>query len=388
MKETKEYLIPDYYPEFRCKMGACRAACCQGWPISISMANYYRLLGIECRKELRDRLDCALQLVDHPTKEEYARFNPRWDGNCPLRMEDGRCWLHAELGEGYLPDVCRLYPRGIRADADREASCSGSCEGVLELLMHHPEPLMFSRRLMTVEVPDPWKRYTFFETLGKEQEIRLMLIRAMQDRSLSLPDRLMRLGEILRQLDGALKEKDVSLVDRLIAGKYPAVPDFPKMAEADALAYGLEIAEGLLAQLDERSDSIRECGTAALAYFTTGDPMENYRTAKLHMEAGCPGWESFFENALVNHMFFARFPFQDRPDSLHREFIALCVIYSLMRFLGLGWMADKDREEDFIDVCAAAFRLIDHADFDRYAARELIRLGCVTPTKIYAFIGL
>lgn len=388
MKETKEYLIPDYYTEFRCKMGDCRAACCQGWPVSVSMSNYYRLLGISCRKELRDRLDCALQMVDHPTNEEYARFNPRWDGNCPMRMENGLCSLHAELGEEHLPDVCRLYPRGIRADADREASCSCSCERVLELLIHHPEPLTFSRRIMTVEVPEPWKRYTFFETLGKEQKIRLMLIRAVQDRALSLPDRLMRLGEILRLLDTALKVKDVSSVDSLIAGEYPDIPCFDRMAETDALAYGLDIAEKLLSRLDERSNSIRECGIAALNYFLDGDSMTNYLTAKDHFESEFPEWESFFENVLVNHMFFYRFPFQDRPDSMHWEFTALCAVYALMRFLGLGWMADKEREEDFIDVCAAAFRLIDHADFDRYSARELVNLGCTTQKKLYAFIKL
>ena len=47
MKETQKYLVPDYFPEFSCKMGACRAACCVGWPVSITMDDYFRLLGME-----------------------------------------------------------------------------------------------------------------------------------------------------------------------------------------------------------------------------------------------------------------------------------------------------------------------------------------------------
>ena len=128
------YLVPDYYPAFSCKMGACRAACCEGWPITVSMENYFRLLGVGCSKSLRDRLDVGLRMVDRPTPECYARFNPQYDGNCPLRMEDGRCAIHAELGEDTLPDICRLYPRGIRLDQDCECSCANSCEAVLELL--------------------------------------------------------------------------------------------------------------------------------------------------------------------------------------------------------------------------------------------------------------
>ena len=33
---THEYLVPDYVPDFACKMGACRSACCEGWPISFT----------------------------------------------------------------------------------------------------------------------------------------------------------------------------------------------------------------------------------------------------------------------------------------------------------------------------------------------------------------
>lgn len=63
---------------------------------------------------------------------------------------------------------------------------------------------------------------------------------------------------------------------------------------------------------------------------------------------------------LVNHMFFARFPFQDRPISLSDEFIALCAVYSLLRFLGIGYMRDKTDESAFVDVASAVFRLVDH----------------------------
>ena len=53
MQEDQQYLAPDYYPSFRCKQGKCRAACCEGWPISVTMNDYFTLLGVECSPELR-----------------------------------------------------------------------------------------------------------------------------------------------------------------------------------------------------------------------------------------------------------------------------------------------------------------------------------------------
>ena len=142
MSAKTEFFAPDYLPRFRCKMGACRSACCVGWPVSVSMKNYFTLLGLPCRKELRDRLDVALRLADHPTEEEYARFTPNWLGDCPMRMEDGRCSIQAELGEDALSDVCRLYPRGVRIWEGRyECSASNSCERTLELLWDEKEPM-------------------------------------------------------------------------------------------------------------------------------------------------------------------------------------------------------------------------------------------------------
>ena len=37
MGNAREYLMPDYYPDFHCKTSMCRAACCVGWNVSLSM---------------------------------------------------------------------------------------------------------------------------------------------------------------------------------------------------------------------------------------------------------------------------------------------------------------------------------------------------------------
>ena len=91
---------------------------------------------------------------------------------------------------------------------------------------------------------------------------------------------------------------------------------------------------------------------------------------------------------LVNHMFFSQFPFQDRPESMHSEYVSLCALYALLRFLALGWMAVHDSLDALIDVMAAAFRLVDHTEFDRYASHLLHRLNCTEPNQLHDLVRL
>lgn len=388
MKQTNDFLIPDYFPEFKCKMGDCRAACCQGWSISISMTNYFTLLGMDCPQHLRSRLDVGLRMVDYPTEDEYARFNPRWDGDCPMRMEDGRCSIHAEMGEDVLPEVCRLYPRGIRHGTDGETcecSCANSCEATLELFLNREEPLQFITRRYTLDMPGAAKRKSFFETMGRGQELRLFFIRIVQDRSMPLPDRLARLGMAAAEMEKALAAKDADAVQSLLDGNFPGLP----RTEAIPFDFALNAAEKMTELLDGRSSSIRERGEFALSVFGRGeDARDRYTAAKRHFDETFPGWEIFFEHMLVNHMFFDRFPFQDRPVTMTEEVVSLCAVYTLMRFLAIGWMADKTSPAELIDTMAAAFRLINHSDFDRMAARMLKQLDCTEPRQLHGLTRL
>lgn len=386
LKELHDYLIPDYYPEFSCKMGACRTACCDGWPVSFSVDDYYRLMGADCSEELRHKLDMGLRIKLDPMPEAYAEVAPRYDGSCPLRLDDGRCALQAELGETALSHVCRLYPRGIRLDNGFECSCANSCEAVLELLFKRDEPIEFISRKLEFEIPKQTNRAIIFESLGREQEIRLWLIRHMQNQTLPMPQRLVATGHALWALDEAISTRDENEVERLLKGKRRIHPLAPQELTQGHLDFGLMIAGEMIKLLDDRSPSIQQYGEEALACFDHS--FEKYELARTHFETALPKWEIWFEHMLVNHMFFSRFPFQDRPVSLHDEFYALCAVYALLRFLGIGCMWEKTGESNFVDVAAAVFRLVDHTSFDRYAVQMMKKLGCTTTDQVHDLVSL
>ena len=250
-------IAPDYYPSFKCKIDRCRTACCDGWPVTFSMKDYFRLLSADCSAELKRKLDVSLHLTRHPTEAEYGMLLPGYDGRCPIRLPDGRCALQAEAGEAALPAVCRQYPRSLRPG---EASCANSCEAVIELL-DREAPIRFLS--IEGEAAAPVPRTHFFETDGREMEIRLWLIGIVQDRNMPMPSRLIRLGEAMRRLDEALNAHDSDTVEGLLSGRIGIeTPTLSGDRET-----GLLTVKHLLKRLDNLSDSIREYGETALSHF-------------------------------------------------------------------------------------------------------------------------
>ena len=94
----------------------------------------------------------------------------------------------------------------------------------------------------------------------------------------------------------------------------------------------------------------------------------------------------WFEHILVNHMFFTQFPFENPPVSLHDKFLALSSVYVLMRYLCLGINASA--VDNIVDVVATIFRLVDHTDFDRYAAQLLKKSGYVSSDSIWMLLSI
>ena len=390
MSEMQSFLVPDYYPAFSCKMGACRHPCCEGWPVSISMKDYFTLLSVECSPELRRRLDAGLHLALHPQPEAYAQITPRYDGQCPLHLPDGRCALQAELGEKALAAVCRLYPRGVRqGNGMLECSCAASCEAVPEMLLHRQEPLTFITKVLNLTPPALPPRQHTFCTADHEGDLRRWFIALMQNRHYPLPQRLIRLGQAMRAADEAIAQEDDQWLAQLLENQH-TLPPLPESIDSPALiACGLKAARQLLELLDRRSNSIRTYGEAVLALIGTDEgSAQRYQAAQANFARLIPQWETWFEHLLVNHMFFAQFPFQDRPVPLKDEFLALCAVYVLMRLLAVGWMWEHTGEDAAADVMAAVFRLVEHTEFDCLAAPLLQELTGGDSSQLLPLLNL
>ncbi|MGI5884196.1 MAG: flagellin lysine-N-methylase [Candidatus Spyradocola sp.] len=368
MPFTHAFLVPDIYPSFHCKGGSCRSTCCKGWGISVSMEEYFRLLGMDCPPDIRRRLDCAFYAPKDASPERFRLINPRFDGDCPLRAEDGLCALQLACGEAALPRICRVYPRAFRGEFAYECSCSNSCEAVLEQLFGREAPLTF--RSVELTIPDaPPAGKALRHPRGYYGAIRTLCCKILQKRALPLPERIARVGLALRALEPLLDAEAGRMgeeIERQALCLDPLPPFVP-----DAAA-GLSAVQALLAAFAENSESLSPYQETAQARLSSA---EHFAQARDAFAARFPDWEKTFEHMLVHHLFYECFPFSDRHETFADEFSALCALYAMLRFLLIGYTAQEPSREGFVDAAAAAFRLIEHSRFDHNAAVLLRRQG-------------
>lgn len=342
---SKTCICPEYYDRFRCKGGECRSSCCTGWGISVSMAEYFRLIGLECSPRLHAKLECAFHLADTPSPERYALISPDWRGDCPMHGEDGLCMLHKECGEDALPAICRMYPRSVHAENGIvKCVCSASCEAVTEALIREGEPLTFS-----FHEEDTPLAFSISADKRLPEAFRACL-RLLQDRGQSLPARLENIGRLMH----AFEKTGRFDMDRSL--KLPA----PWSAER-----ALKAIVRMLHRLSESSPSLKRFGEAMLSRYLTDDASlyALYCRDRAHFEAVFPDWPRYFENLLVNHIFYEDFPFTDNRLTPMGEYTALVGVYGAMRVMSIGALSLSSDLDALIDVLSGLFRCIEHASF-------------------------
>lgn len=327
MNKTLFY-APDYMKAFRCKTGKCRNSCCDGWPVSLGMGEYYSLLGLECEPELRALLDRATYMPDRPTEEEYARLRHGYDGNCVLRCPDGLCRLHRDLGESVLPDVCRLYPRGIRRTEDLpECSCSNSCEAVPELFWDRKEPLNFEAVPLALIPP---RDLPLMPRTGLRRKAAAIL----GNTALNAGERFGRVAELI--------------------GAESVFPDDP------------ELLSEIFTKLSGLNDALsREAGGIIEKFKNASDKKAEFEEQKRRFAGLYGDREAYFALVCANHAFFSGFPSCAKdPDA---ALLSLTLAYRMNRFLCV--IGAEQTALRPTDLTAALFRLVEHTDFYSYAPR-------------------
>lgn len=373
MSESRLFWIPDYYERFLCKADRCRTNCCHGWSVTISQQDYFNLLSVPCSPRLRQKLDTALHLLPDADSQRFAQISHDWLGNCPLQRKDGLCALQMECGEGILSSTCRYYPRGIRTEFVDECCCSSSCEGVLETMFASHEPIHMVQKEMTFDLPLPPRAEGEADARAARQ-IQSEWIAILQDRRFPLRMRLQRLGCAAHALHREEKEPHLQMERALSAFKAIQTLDFiPAFAALrDLLFLMKEHSKNLRPFADETIAALHipESGDAGLK-----DAYAQYKEATVHLTYTLPNWEIYFEHMLVNHVLYQGYPYSTRHESVWDEYMALCALYTALSILTAGYMATHDTLSDFVDVCAAAFKLFEHANFDHNAMVLFHRLN-------------
>ncbi len=172
------YVLPDYYPEFRCIAGECEDTCCAGWQIMIDRSSLrkYRKWKGPYRWNLLGKVDWI-----------HGAFRRDKQNRCAFLNEENLCEMYKNMGEGALCRTCKLFPRHIEEYENvREVSLSISCPEAARILFARQEPVRF-REFEREEADD--ETYPDFDELFFSQltMTRGDMIEILQNRELDIP---------------------------------------------------------------------------------------------------------------------------------------------------------------------------------------------------------
>lgn len=374
------FTVPDFYSEFKCKAGDCTKTCCHGWHITVSMKEYYSLLGLTCSEELRRRLDSGVYPLEAPKPERYAEFAKNYFGDCKMHGENGLCMIQCECGEDSLPSVCRYYPRSPRTIYADECSVSASCEAVCELLMRKEEPIKLVKKELEFKYELPEHQKGFIPEVYSPVRERLMS--CLQDRAKPFSARLKKLvcevfhiNEILVEHDS---EKLLSYLenDSLSCATSDGGMNIYSHSKKD----GLETVQRVFARLSER--------------FSLDDYTENvsemtpseYEKKWEKLSLANPSIDRIFEQLFVNHIFYMGFPFVSEYGRGYDACAAvgsLTLLYAILK-VALTANTDECSFMELSNIISDIFKMAETSNYYLCAAALAREIGLTKCDKLCA----
>lgn len=369
-------LMPAYYKEFHCLMGACQDTCCAGWKIEFNKKDYLTIKrAVEDTKDEALQELCARSVMRLREREHdglYAEFPMNEEDRCGFLREDGLCALQLGCGEKTLPEVCKIFPRLTRRTlAAGEYSLSPACEGVLGLLWDLPEGVDF------IEEPLDKKDWKLYEpanaVAGRFAEIRSFCIDVLQECSLKLPQRLLFLGFVLQRLREADWEAE-DTVDcwltqseqllhtpaiaeqlgqlprdrRMFLGNNHRVMTAAMLGQSSSAKVAQELWSSVLAVIpNEGNNQITFDGAA-------------YQNLEEKLEELLGHSEHFFENLMVSVAFELGVPNLSDPETMWKSYVNLCNLYSIFRYSAVCSCGQEVSRERLFHVLVQVSRSLLH----------------------------
>ena len=324
-----KFRVPDYYGNFVCKGGECRHTCCSGLTISITRNEFFRLAGAECSPELRRALDCSLKIREDADEMKYAVLSPDWLGNCHMLNRDGFCMLQAECGENILSAPCRYYPRSIQTKYG-ESSCGNGCEKTVELLLLCRNKLSFDYAELEFELP-AIEECPDIQAAKERVELHLEIIGLMQDRTVSVAQRIENIGTLLQtEPDGSINFRKVLGLMEWCSREYPELEYLVKNAVQLFSPYG-----------------------------SAEEPEFRWR----HICNIFPDMDIYMEQLLVNDIYHVFAPFSDDRLDRKDEYRAIKIIYTMLILFFSADLNEDSDIPDIVDICVPFFRAVENTAF-------------------------
>ena len=398
---TYKYFQPEYVKNFQCDGQKCSAHCCRNNSgVVIDKKTFKKYSHLKPKNAAKE----IMRNIKKIDNSEYYQIKPDENFNCPFLTEENLCSIQKNHGEEFLSSICATYPRRTWYFGDfYERSLVLTCPVAAEMVLLETAPLKFE----SVEVPE--KIHTnsglfniyrselpeeFFDYLISIQEAE---IKILQERTLSIDQRLLMLGLYYDKLDELINihrnyeyEKSNSIYMATEFGRDKYAQNVLSKERTEEMEKAISIytnSEFLQNQAAQFSAVIKfnvenyikiMLGILEELYGNTWQPnedrklleavistlklqadnnaqvkivevAENYTALKAEREKFLQRFSTVFENYLVHELFSNLYPFRI-VNSMNYNFGIFVAIYKMLELLTFSSSVAKENynEQDLI----------------------------------------
>ena len=256
------------YDEFKCIADKCPKSCCIGWQIVIdedSVNKYTNTSG-----NFSDRLKAGIDYNEQCFKQNATR--------CAMLNDNGLCDLQSTLGEDYLCNTCRMFPRHIEEFQDiREYSLSISCPEVTRMIMEPEFVFTISETEDDIEDnPDEFDDFDFM-LYDKLEYARDKMLKLAKETTLPLQERMNIIACMALELQELYDEGDIFAMDDVSSNDTFETTGTSAMLSLDNCIKGFDT----LIEMEVLEESWRDSIKEAKAFWL--DNANNFNTWKSAM---------------------------------------------------------------------------------------------------------
>lgn len=378
MANGYEYLQPKYVGEFKCDGKKCPAnCCCRDWQIVVDDETYKKYSEIE---------NSAHEITKHliPNEEGAGFLIAHSGGNCPFMTAEKLCSIQKTYGEEFLSQTCLSYPRQlVNFGAIIERTLSPTCPLAAELILNSKKikfetspvklPKWAHGKLIVGENKVPEK------FLPHITEIQFTAISILQEKRLTIDQRLIVLGFYLFQVEDFDRRGELNLIPTLNK-IYTSEEFFSEQIQMLLHSVNFQILEfaenffGLLKKLYGDEKVLTTTGNkkyieilCRAMNFNPADDLnfqelaENYFDLLEIKKIFLKDYEDFFENFLVNDFFGGVYPFKV-GGSIQNNFAVFVATYKILENIALSMTAQSRADEK--KLRAEIFEMLSNISMD------------------------
>lgn len=369
-------LKPFYYDDFKCIAGDCIDNCCHAeWEISIDKRTYkkYRKLKGQWGNKINNNIG---RVRSNISDLRYGKIKLKNKG-CSLLDDEGLCTIHAKLGEGYLCNTCRVYPREIIKFGEiYEKNLKMSCPEVARYFVKSRENFYFN--MDEEELTDLDKEYIVNKIYDEKLynllwDARSLAMEIIQFKEIEIWKRIIFLKMLTDKVQNLINKDEYDNYEEILNLFRVEITKEDNINSLDKIKLVEDIKFDFIQSIINKSYQMKGIKYTKLIdeyneiFDITDDEKENFKLLlkkEKEFNVFLKDYENILENLLI-YLTYEYFMLALYYKDLNKQINKVIITYSMIKMLLLGrWYKNNKSlsEEDFVEVFYVFSRVIEHSN--------------------------